>query len=333
MNILLAVPEGEIRRIYFPAEAIERLRSLGNLRMNETGAPFSPDELKRQLRGVDVCVTHWNTEKFDEAVLGGADSLRLIAHAAGSVADLVSEAVYERGIRVCSSNTIMARHVAEGVLAYILAGLRDLPRFTRDMRQGLWDRDIMSIRSLFNKKVSLIGLGTVGRFLVELLKPFEVELRIYDPYISKEAVAALGNARAVSLDEVLAWADVISVHASLTPETRHMLGRKQLRMIRDGVLFVNTSRGAVVDEAALLEELKTGRFRAVLDVFEQEPLPAESGLRNLPNVSLMPHVVGSSAREDMTFGVIEEIGRFLRGEPLQYEIPYVKFRLMTKERQ
>jgi phosphoglycerate dehydrogenase-like enzyme len=333
MNILLAVPEGEIRRIYFPEEAMKRLRSLGNLQTNDSGAPFSPEELSRQLRGVDVCVTHWGTPKFDETVLEGADKLRLIAHAAGSVADLVSEAAYERGIRVCSANTIMARHVAEGVLAYILAGLRDLPRCARSMREGAWDRDIAAISSLFGKKVGLIGLGTVGRFLVELLKPFGVELRVYDPYLSAEAIAALGNARAASLDVALAWGDVISVHASLTPETRHLLGKEKLSKIRDGALFVNTARGAVVDEAALLEELKTGRFRAVLDVFEQEPLPAESGLRNLPNATLMPHVVGSSAREDMTFGVIEEIGRFLRGEPLQYEIPYEKFRLMTKERQ
>lgn len=333
MNILLVVPEGDIRQSFFPEEAMELLRSLGNLKTNDTGAPFPPEELRRQLGGVDVCVTHWQTEKLDEDVLKGADRLRLIAHAAGSVADIASEAVYQRGIRVCSSNTIMARFVAEGVLAYIMAGLRDFPRFIQDMRAGLWEREVERIGSLYGKKVGLIGLGTVGRFLIGLLQPFGVELRIYDPYHSAGEIASLGNAKVATLDEVLSWSDIVSVHASLTPETHHLLNREKLKEIRDGALLVNTARGAVVDEAALTEELKTGRFRAVLDVFEEEALAPDSELRNLPNVIVMPHVAGSSVREQMTFGIIDEIGRFMRGEPLQYEIPREKFLLMTKERQ
>jgi phosphoglycerate dehydrogenase-like enzyme len=104
-----------------------------------------------------------------------------------------------------------------------------------------------------------------------------------------------------------------------------------LALIKDNALLVNTARGAIIDERALAVELRKGRFRAVLDVYETEPLPLDSALRNLDNVILFPHVAGIPAREQMSYAMIAEIERFSKGEPLQYEIPYEKFKLMTKE--
>ena len=128
-----------------------------------------------------------------------------------------------------------------------------------------------------------------------------------------------------------AWANIVSVHASLTKQTYHMIDADKLKLVKDGALFINTARGAVVDEEALADELSGGRFTAVLDVFEKEPLAQESRLRKLDNVILMPHVAGATAREQMTLGIVEEIERFIKQEPLMYKIPYGKFKLMTRE--
>ena len=124
---------------------------------------------------------------------------------------------------------------------------------------------------------------------------------------------------------------MVSLHASLTPATRGMIGRAQLERMQDGALLVNTARGAVIDEGALVEALRQGRFNAILDVYEAEPLPLESPLRRMENVILMPHMAGITAREQMTFGMLDEIERFSKGEALKYEIPYRAFTLMTKE--
>ena len=332
MNILIDTPKGHIRDVFFPEGAIEKLKELGNVILNDTDIPLGEEEIVKYIKDVDICITHWDTPKLSDKVIESANRLRLVAHAAGSVANIITDRVYEKGIKVCSANTIMARYVAEGVLAYILAGLRNIPEHDRDIRNGGWNRKIEQSRTLFGEKLGLIGLGTVGSFLLELLKPFGVIIRLYDPYISSAALAGYPDVETGTLEDVLTWANIISVHASLTPETRHLLDKKRLSLVQSGALFVNTARGAVIDEEALTDELCSGRFKAVLDVFGKEPLELDSRLRKLENVILMPHVAGATAREQMTFAIIEEIRRYINGEPLEYEIPYKKYKLMTKER-
>jgi D-3-phosphoglycerate dehydrogenase len=228
----------------------------------------------------------------------------------------------------------MARSVAEGVLAYILAGLRRIPQQYEDVRlRRNWEKRVQESRTLFGARVSLIGLGTIGKYLLDLLKPFDVRVRVYDPYLSEDALDAYSNVERASLEAALAWGDVISIHASLTSETRGMLNLERLKLIRDGALFVNTARGAIVDESALAQQLRLGRFDAILDVFVTEPLPDDSPLRGLENAILLPHVAGSPAREEMTYAMLAEIERWIRGEPLLYEISYERFSLMTKEAQ
>jgi phosphoglycerate dehydrogenase-like enzyme len=332
LNILFTLEKGETRDVYFPAQSIEALKGLGIVSFNEKDRPFSEAELASQITGMDVCLTHWGCPTFTEYVLEKADRLKLIVHAAGSVADLVTKQVYDLGIQVCSANTIMAKYVAEGVLAYILAGLRWIPQHAFDLQyKNLWRKRVIESKSLIGAKVGLVGLGTIGRFLLDLLKPFDVQIKLYDPYLSQDSLREYSNVELASLDEVLLWGDIISIHASLTQETRRMITADKLGLIKDEALFVNTARGAIVDELALSKELRRGRFRAVLDVYETEPLPNESPLRNLENVILLPHVAGISVREQMSYAMIEEIERYSKGEPLLNEIPFGRFRLMTKE--
>ncbi len=332
MNILFTTENGPVKEIYFPAQAIRLLETLGTITYNRTESPFTRIQLANAIENKDVCITHWDCPAFTEDVLEHANRLKLIVHAAGSVADLVTEQVYDRGIKVCSANTIMAKYVAEGVLAYILAGLRWIPQHAFDLQyKKVWNKRRVESNSLIGAKVGLIGLGTIGRFLIDLLVPFAVQIKIYDPYIPAETLKEYPNVELAALKDVLGWGDVISIHASLTRETRGLLDGNKLKLIKTGALLVNTARAAIVDEKALAGELQTGRFRAVLDVFETEPLPLDSPLRDLDNVILLPHVAGIPAREQMSYAMIEEIGRFSKGEPLQYGIPFEKFQLMTKE--
>jgi len=139
--------------------------------------------------------------------------------------------------------------------------------------------------------------------------------------------------RLCGLDELLAWADVISLQASLTPETAGMLNARRLALIRDGALLVNTARGAIIDEPALAAELRAGRFSAVLDVYTREPLPVSSPLRGLDNVLLLPHSAGSSIRlTGMADAMVDEIQRFLEGQPLEYQVSFEQYSRMTRER-
>lgn len=333
MNILLTLEQGETRTIYFPEAAMDAIRSLGNLRLNDSEKPFTEQELAERMGDADVCLTHWGCPRFTKDVLDRAPKLRLIAHAAGSVAGHITDEVYNRGIRVCSSNEIMAKYVAEGILAYMLSALRMVPRHDRDMKAGvLWNRRVTEVKSLYGARVGFIGLGTVGRYLLKLLQPFDTAVRLYDPYCSAEEIKNHAQLELRSLEEVLSWADVISVHASLTAETYHMLNAGRLGLIRDGALLINCARGAVFNEDDLVSELETERFSAVLDVFEEEPLPLDHRLRHMKNVTLNPHMAGKPAREQMTFAMADEIGRWINGQPLIFEIPYQKYKLMTNEK-
>jgi phosphoglycerate dehydrogenase-like enzyme len=333
MNILFTTEKGPTRDIYFPARALQTLSTLGVVTFNEKETPLTPSELAEAIKDIDVCLTHWGCPPFTPEVLENANRLRLIAHAAGSVADLVTPEVYARGLQVCSANTVMAKYVAEGVLAYILAGLRLIPQQASAMKTGqLWEKKVVESQSLFGARVGLVGLGTIGRFLLDLLEPFDVQAKVFDPYLSKDALAAYPQAELCpTLEAVLSWGDVISLHASLTPATRGMIDSEKLSLIREGALFVNTARGAIVDEAALVKALQQRRFKAILDVYETEPLPLDSPLRSLDNAILLPHVAGIAGREQLTFAMLEEIAHFSRGEPLQHAIAYEKFALMTKE--
>lgn len=332
MNILFTSERGRTRDTYFPASVIGTLKGLGAVEFNEKDEPLTTDELMHCVRDKDVCLTHWHCPAFTAAVLENANRLRLIAHAGGSVGDIVTPQVYAQGIKICSANHIMAKSVAEGVLTYILAGLRQIPQYDQEMKtRQPWGRRELEARSLYGAQIGLVGFGAIARYLLELLAPFEAHVKVYDPYISQTALALCPFAQwCSSLNEVLAWGDIVSLHASLTEETQGMIDRERLRLIKDGALFVNTARGGLVDEAALIEELRHGRFRAVLDVYATEPLPLESPLRDLDGVILMPHVA-CAFKEQMALAMIDEIRRFSRGEPLQHEIPYEKFALMTKE--
>jgi phosphoglycerate dehydrogenase-like enzyme len=170
--------------------------------------------------------------------------------------------------------------------------------------------------------VGIVGASRIGRLVIEHLRRFDVDVLLADPSVDRPAADQLG-VQLVDLPTLVASADVISLHAPLLPETRHLLDGPLLARIRDGAVLINTARGALVDPDALVAELLTGRFRAVLDVTDPEPPPTTSPLWDLDNVVLTPHVAGSRGMELRRIGqeVVAEVERLVRGEPLRYSVP------------
>jgi D-3-phosphoglycerate dehydrogenase len=208
-------------------------------------------------------------------------------------------AATEQGIVVCNAPTYCVDDVADHSLALLLGSVRHIARQDRWIREGRWDRTgARPARRVKGHILGLIGFGRIARAVAERVSGFGLTLLAHDPFVESETMAALGVQK-TTLDELLARSDFISIHCPLTKETHHLLGRREFGLMKDEVFLVNTSRGPIVDEAALAEALGSGKvWGAGLDVFEQEPLPLDSPLREYDNVIFTPHV-GANSEESV----------------------------------
>lgn len=335
MNILLSVHDGFLKKKYFPEYIMESLSQLGNLHQNTLERPWTEEELAENISGKDICITHWGSPKITSKVLEKADSLKLVAHCAGSVYNIVVPEVYEKGITVVGANKVMARAVAEGTLAYMLALSLKLFKYTDITRNGGWKKgpaDYGDMKSIFGKKILLVGFGDIGRFVYDLLVPFETLVIVYDPYLKAEIKEEYPCIEFTdNLDSAIESADIVSLHASKNPGTDYLFNKKKIDLLKDNALFINTARGSIVDEEYLTNVLASGRISAALDVYQEEPLSADSRLRNLPNVICMPHLAGASVVTEYAETMISEICNFIEGKKLEYEIPAEKAGMMTRE--
>lgn len=322
MKILVTMPVGEVRESFLPLQVRERLESVAEVEYNTMERNFTPEELKERLRGKDIALTGWGTGLFDETVLEGNDTLRLIAHTGGSVTPVMSDEAYERGIRVISGNEMYAESVAESVIAYALASLRRIPEFIDRTRSGDWYHAGEVWEGLLDQTVGVIGFGMTSRHLFRMGKAFRLKFKVLEkPYLTSEVQQEYGFTTA-SLEEIFRTCKIVSLHCGMTKSYYHLVNRRLLEMMPDGALLINTARGPVIDEQALVAELKRGRIKAVLDVYEQEPLPADSELRSLPNVYSIPHMGGPTfdRRRMIAMALIDDIERLERGEALHMEI-------------
>lgn len=329
IKILVSIPDGEVRDSFFSEEQRVRLERLGCVEWNANAEQYGEEELAEKLRGVDICISGWGNTPFHEKTLKYADKLKLIAHIGGSVRPMVGDAAFERGIRVCSGNRVFAESVAEGVLAYMLCSLRRIGEYEARMAAGEWP-SLIGTRGLLGRSVGLVGYGMIAEYLVKFLKPFGCRIMVSSRHISAEELAEAGI-EAAAAEEIFRTCDIISLHSSLTARTKHSIGADLLNSMKDGALLVNTARGALIDEEALVSVLQERPVWAALDVFETEPLPMDSPLRECERVLLMPHAAGPTAdrRYVVTSHVLDDIGRFLNGEPLDCEIDFARAGTMT----
>jgi D-3-phosphoglycerate dehydrogenase len=204
---------------------------------------------------------------------------------------------------------------AELTFTHILCGARPVPQAAASMRAGKWDRKSFSGLELFRKTLGIVGLGRIGGEVAKRAQAFGMRVLAYDPYLAPSRAKAM-QVEAATLDEVLAQSDYITVHMPLTEDTRYMINGAAFSKMKQGVRIFNCARGGIIEEAALLAALKAGRVAAAgLDVYEEEPLAAESELRKLPNVTLTPHLGASTAEAQDAVGVeiAEQIADVLRG--------------------
>lgn len=322
MKIQVLSPKNSRRDLFLTPKSSSALEAAGTVAWNLLGRQYTQEELVCAVREADVLVTGWDCPRITAKTVKAAGRCPgLIAHMGGTVAPYIEPELYSMGLRTVSANDIFAKSVAEGTVADILASLRDIPYWNAEVQAGRWRPDDHGSRSLSGKKIGLVGYGTITRYLIPLLRAFETDIWLYSGHMTPEACAALG-VRKAELAEIFAECDVISLHCSLTDKTHHLVNAGLLRTIRDGALFVNTARAGVIDTQALEEELKKGRFNAVLDVFDEEPLPEGSALRGLCNVILTPHMAGPAADlyEPIGMEMVREIERWRDGLPLRYEI-------------
>jgi len=219
----------------------------------------------------------------------------------------------------------MAPVVGEFGLLLTLLSLRPVHKLDRAMHAGVDWRNIKTTTTgdeLAGQRIGVIGAGNTGRAYIRLVRALGVETWAYDPYLTDARAAELDVKRVATLDELLRECSIISLQAPSTPETHHMIGRRELGLMPDGARLINTARSWLIDGDALLAELKTGRISAALDVYDEEPLPADHPLRSLDNVILTPHVASATPQCHFRQGQItsDEVERFLRGESLRHEV-------------
>lgn len=312
-----------IHRTLLDAAALERLP-----RIADTDTALLVTDYRaadpQLLARTEVLFTHWGSPLLDEDALRRLPALKAVVHAAGSVKHHITAAVWERGITVSSAAAANARPVAEFTLAAILFANKRVLESARRYRREQRAYELLPYfagHGNYRRTVGIVGASRIGRRVIELLRPFDLDVLLYDPYVDAEEAAVLGVCP-LPLDELVARSDVVSIHAPQLPETRHMFDAALLARLADGATLVNTARGSLVDTEALVAVLRTGRIHAVIDVTDPEEPPAGSPLYTLPNVLLTPHIAGSLGNEltRMAHWAIAEVERYAHGRPFAHGV-------------
>ncbi|OAM90592.1 hydroxyacid dehydrogenase [Termitidicoccus mucosus] len=304
-----------LRENLFDEVAWRRLHDIGEVMATDAAEPVSRPEAMEILRDCDIAVGSWWAPPPSAELLSVAPALRLWEHVGGSVKHFFAEDWGGRELTVASCKGAIAESVAEMVVGELIVGLRQIIPNAHANRLGAADRPA-NLKILSASRVAVIGASEVGKAVMERLRPFGCEIALYDPYIKSGDAARLGARLVPDLVELCRQADAVTLHTPALPSTRGLLGRDHFQAMRDDAIFINTSRGECLDEAALAGELAKGRLWAFLDVSSPEPAAADSPLRKLPNVYYTSHLAGPAAH-NMGHRAVADIEAFLSGKPPQ----------------
>ncbi len=268
----------------------------------------------------EVLITHLAPVSRD--VLSRLPGLKMIAVSRGGPVNINLDACRERDVLVVNTPGRNASAVAEFTIGAILTETRRIRAGHEAMRSGIWRDELYRAdttgKELREMTVGLVGYGAIGRLVVGLLKAFGCRILIYDPYANLSAADAADGVEMVSFDTLLQQSDVVSLHPKVTPQTRGMMNAEAFARMKDGAVLVNTTRGLLCDDEAMLHALKRGSLgAAIIDTFTEEPVPPDHPLLSLPNVTLTPHIAGASVHTvtHAAEKVAEEVRRYLAGEP------------------
>jgi phosphoglycerate dehydrogenase-like enzyme len=316
---------------FFSAGALDTLDTLVD---RPPRAITSFDEVEPStLESIEVLITSWGSPRVDVAALDRMPSLRAVVHAAGTV-QFIAEEAWRRGVVVSTAAAANAVPVAEFTVAMVVLAGKDALWIARDYsaRQTFIDREVEYPHiGNYGRTVGVVGASRIGARVLELLKPYAVRTRLYDPFCSRERAAALGTELVDDLHELARRSSILTVHAPHKPKTEGLISRSVLAALPDGATVINTARAPIIDQPALLSELESGRLRAILDVTTPEPPLQGDRLYTLPNVFLTPHLAGAAGNELQRLGdsAIRELARFVRGEPLHHEVTLAQLALMA----
>lgn len=322
---ILILPKPSLYRQLFSPDADAKLRQLGSVTFQTEEHDPSSSELAGQIGDYDIVITGWRSPKFTDEVLAAAGKLKLIVHSAGSIRFMLEDSAVGKSFAISTVAAAMAPTVAEMTLMFAMLLLRRTHQQDRDLKAGL-DWTTVKVagmgQEIAGQRIGIIGAGHVGRAAIRLFDAVGARVCVYDPYLTPAAAMELNATKIASLDELLTTCPIVSLHAPSTPETHHMIGKRELSLMRDGAILINTGRSFTVDGEALLAELKTRRISAALDVFDEEPLPVDSEYRKLDNVILTPHLGAATVQCRLRQGTmtVEEVQRFIEGKPLRYAV-------------
>ncbi len=320
MKALFLVPERSYQLVYGPDE---RRDIAARVELVATRAdPGDLAVLRGRMSGVEALFSSWGMAKMDDTFFEVFPDLKVLFYGAGAVSGFVTDAVWSRGVQISNANVANGEAVAEYTVAQIVLLLKQAWQSAlRIKREGAYSKPA-GVAGAYGSTVGLVSLGAIGRMVAQRLREYQVNVIAYDPHAPPDFVRDMG-VTLCGLEEVFARADVVSCHTPWLPETEGLLTAALFRSMKPSASFLNTARGAVVDEAGLVKVLaERPDLFAMLDVTWPEPPVVGSPLYALPNVMLTPHIAGTMEAECRRMGrmMVEELDRWQRGEPLRYRV-------------
>jgi D-3-phosphoglycerate dehydrogenase len=276
------------------------------------------NELKEIIGNYDAVITRSRTA-ITQQVLEKTGKLKIIGRAAAGFDNIDVETAGKKGLIVMNSPAGNTLATVELTFAMILAAARKVPSADASVRAGKWERERFMGVQLYNKTLGIVGMGRIGSNVAIRAKAFGMRIAVFDPYIKNEKVETIGGELCRTLEELLPKVDILTFHTSLTAETKGMMTRERIRMMKKGAILINCARGGLVDEQALCDAVNSGHlFSAAIDVFGEEP-PKNSPLTSTPNVFCTPHIGGKTyeAEESVCADICREILNALHGRPYQ----------------
>jgi phosphoglycerate dehydrogenase-like enzyme len=338
---LLMAFNQNVHDTYLPPEEVKRLETFadwdwfpcqgGGIYDTNTD-PEAAARLREVIGGYHGLIVCHGAPTISGEILDAAPDLRIICELEGDrfASRMDLDAAWSRGVRTVDVTNASSYPVSEWALGLILVSTRNAGYHFRRMIKGETQADRDAIHNmpglLTGKRIGLLGGGHMARRLMRFLRPFDVEIWVHDPYLPREMAEAVGFVQ-TSLDNVFSQCDVVVSMVPLTPGTRGMIGKRELELLRPGTVFVNVSRGPVVDSAALIERARRGDICVGLDVFDPEPVPPESEILQLPNVFVSPHLGWATGDPYRPFFalMVDEVARFFQGHETWFDLtPNVK---------
>lgn len=318
--------------LVYPTHVLEEISTLVEF-ISEPKSAQEVKDNKSLLNDVEIIFSSWAGITLDAEMLEAAPNLKAVFHGAGTIKHIVTEAFWNRDIKITNARMANAVPVAEFTLSQILFTLKNGYEYIKNVKKNKAypQRPLQHMAGGYKSIVGIVGMSSIGRKVQQLLQHFDLDIIVYDPYLSDDEANAL-QVKKVSLEALFRQADVVSLHAPLLPDTEGLITGEHFKSMKPHTSFINTARGKIVKQDEMIEALEErADITAVLDVVYPEPPEKESALYKLENVILTPHLAGSEGRECGRMGeyMLKELQRYLNSEELLWGVTKEAYNLLA----